>query len=164
MVPWILAFIVALPILEIVLFIEIGGFIGIGPTIAIVILAAICGLSMLRVQGITTLFRAQESLRQGRFPIAEAFDGLFLALAGAFLVLPGFFTDVLALILLIPPLRRGIGVFLARRLAASGKVRVHGFDAGSPGRDAGGKNGTPVIDGEFEDLTRDEPPPRDRLR
>ena len=83
-----------LPTAEIITFIEIGGILGLGPTIGIILLTAIIGAVQLKSQGSATLYKVMECLNQGRFPIDEAFDGCCLILASALLLTPGFITDV----------------------------------------------------------------------
>ena len=97
-----------IPIVEIYLFIQVGGVIGAPATIGIVILTAIAGAWLFRAQGLSTLARARDSLRQGRAPALELLEGVLLLLAGAFLLTPGFFTDAIGFAFLIPPLRQGI--------------------------------------------------------
>ena len=83
---------IGVPIAEIMAFIEVGGYLGLWPTIGVVILTAIIGTGLLKWQGLATLYSAQESLLQNRFPLDEVFDGLCLILAGALLLTPGFIT------------------------------------------------------------------------
>ncbi len=104
------------PLIEIMLFIKVGGVIGAVPTILIIIATAIAGGILLRVQGLSVWRRAQASLNRGEMPVAEVFDGLCLLLAGLVLLTPGFLTDAFGLLLFIPPLRRWIGRGLLRRL------------------------------------------------
>ena len=140
---------VGAPILEIILFIEVGGRIGPAPTIGVVILTAFAGTFLLRQQGLSTLKRAQAALEENRFPMDEVFDGLCLVVAGALLLTPGFFTDSVGLSLFVPPFRILLKRWLGAFLVASGRFEVHtqGLDAGL--------NGEPgsVINGEFEDIT-----------
>ena len=139
---------VGVPIVEIALFIEVGGLIGFWSTIGVVVLTALAGTTLLRLQGLATLKKAQASLKQNRFPMDEVFDGLCLAVAGALLLTPGFFTDGIGLVLFLPPLRNFLRHQIARILAERGHVKVQttGLNRG-PG---------PVIDGEFEDITPSE--------
>ena len=144
---------VGVPILEIALFIEIGGAIGFWKTIGVVVLTALVGAALLQQQGLATLRKAQASLQENRFPMDEVFDGLCLIFAGALLLTPGFFTDGIGLLMFVPPfravLRRGLGRFLAAR----GPIEVYGagFSAGpDPGPDPG-----TVINGDFKDITPD---------
>ena len=109
-----LAFLIV-PIVEIYLFIEVGGVIGAPATIGIVLLTAIVGAWLFRAQGLSTLARARSSMKQGQLPAMELLEGPLLLLAGAFLLTPGFFTDALGFILLIPSSRRGMIQWIVRR-------------------------------------------------
>lgn len=145
---------IAVPVVEIAVFVKVGGVIGLWPTIAIVILTALAGSALLRYQGLTTFIKAQQHLAQGRMPLAEVFDGLCLLFAGALLLTPGFVTDIVGLLLFVPPFRAGLRNVVGRWLAASGRVHVQssGFD-GRPQ----GPRGPDVIEGEYTDLTDDDP-------
>lgn len=151
---------IAVPLIEIGLFIEVGGAIGLWPTIAVVILTAVAGTALLRHQGLSALARLQGSMERGEVPLEPVFDGFCLLAAGALLLMPGFFTDALGFALFVPPLRHGLRGFLARRVAVQAHVHAHthGHDhtyhrgpqhpgPGHPG-DAGD-----VIDGEWQDVT-----------
>jgi len=138
---------VSVPIIEVGLFIKIGGFIGFWPTIGIVVLTALIGTALLRQQGLATFISAQKNLEEGRFPIDEVFDGLCLVIAGALLLTPGFFTDVVGFLLFVPPLRMVLRHGLARFLATHGHVEVH-----TRGAYERTDSGT-VIDGEYEDVS-----------
>lgn len=141
------------PIVEIALFIEIGGRIGLGPTLAVVVATALAGTALLRSQGLETLKRAQASLDQNQFPIDEVFDGLCLVVAGALLLTPGFFTDAVGLALFVPPVRAFIRRRLARFVAARAEVEIHAAETSSAWRSG------PVIDGEYRDVSADRKPP-----
>ena len=110
---------IGVPVLEIAVFIEVGGEIGLGWTIAIVIMTAVAGSAMLRLQGLATLQRAQTSLARNELPLREVFDGICLVFAGALLLTPGFVTDAVGGLLFLPPVRillRGlIGHWFMRR-------------------------------------------------
>ena len=99
-----LAFIIV-PVLEIAVFIQVGGLIGVLPTIALVLLTAVAGTMLLRVQGLAVIRRARDSLERNELPVAEVFDGLCLAVAGVLLLTPGFVTDTLGILLFIPATR-----------------------------------------------------------
>lgn len=96
---------VGLPIVEIALFVEIGGAIGLLPTLAIIILTAILGVAIMRWQGLRALDRLRASVETGADPVGPIAHGALILVAGVLLLLPGFFTDFLGLLLLIPPLR-----------------------------------------------------------
>ncbi len=100
----ILIFIV-LPVAEIYVIIKVGEAIGVLPTIALLILDAILGAALLRSQGRTAWRRFNEALSAGKVPAREVFDGAMVILGAAFLITPGFITDVIGLLFLIPPSR-----------------------------------------------------------
>ena len=160
---------VVIPIVEIAVFIQAGELIGLWPTIAIVILTAILGTSLMRIQGLQTLARAQQELDRGEMPIGPLFDGVCILIAGMLLLTPGFVTDSIGFLLLIPPLRRAIGAGVILKLMKSGKMRMsfgtnarrggaqpggNPFGSGGPSASGGKRhNGSgPIIDGDYEDL------------
>ncbi len=150
----------AVPLIEIALFVRIGGWIGLWPTIGIVALTAVIGTTLLRIQGFNTLARARQSLDEGQLPVNEVFDGFCLVLAGALLLTPGFFTDTVGFLLFLPPLRGSLRRVLGLYLAKHATVHVHTEGFG-PHRSRPDGGRTDVIDGEFEDVTgRDDGPPR----
>ena len=148
-----LAFII-IPVIEIAVFIHLGGEIGLWNTILLIILTAIMGTWLLRAQGLATLQRAQASLEQHVFPIAEVFDGLCLVIAGVLLLTPGFVTDAVGFLLFLPFVRAILRVWIWTLLARSGnsKVWVNAEHSGTPSNDQGG-----TIDGEFRDITPQKP-------
>lgn len=111
--------VLAIPFIEIALFIMVGGWIGVLPTIALTILTTLAGFMLLQSQGLSNLMRMRDTMTQDQMPILEIMHALFLALAGALLAIPGFFTDFLAALLLIPPVRAAIGRYLLSRLRAT---------------------------------------------
>lgn len=157
----ILALFIGVPLIEILLFIEVGGLIGAWPTIGLVVLTAVIGTALLRRQGLATLARAQAEMDAERLPVRELFDGVCLLFGGALLLTPGFLTDALGFALLVPPLRAilGRGVMAALRRSRNVHFSVYGAEGGRRGADGGG--GGPVIDGE-EFGVRREDDPRDR--
>lgn len=114
-----------IPIIEVYLIIEVGGLIGAGWTILLIILTAIIGVNLLRQQGISTLMRANQVMSQGQVPAMEMMEGLFLAVGGALLITPGFFTDVLGFICLLPFTRRGIIRYLLLNSTFTASYSVH---------------------------------------
>lgn len=147
---------VGVPILEIALFIQVGGAIGLGWTLALVIATALLGTVLLRAQGLATMGRARASLERGEVPMREVFDGACLLVGGALLLTPGFATDTVGFLLLLPPVR----ALLLSRLRQSGRFHVHtaggggmaGFGHAQGPGPARGPDGAPVIDGEFEEV------------
>ena len=112
------ALLVAVPIIEIALFIQVGGAIGLFPTLAIVIATAIAGTIMLRTQGLATLQKLQSSVQDGQNPMNPIAHGALILVSGVLLLTPGFFTDALGLALLLPPVRDGLIRAGAARMAA----------------------------------------------
>ena len=104
---WLLIFFLT-PIVEMYLLIEVGGYIGAWPTIALVMITAVIGVTLLRIQGLSTLTRGVGRLQGGELPAREMVEGLLLAVAGALLLTPGFVTDGIGFVLLTPPLRAAI--------------------------------------------------------
>lgn len=148
--PLLFAIFVAVPIVEIALFIQVGGWIGLWPTLAIVVLTAIAGTWLLRQQGLAALARLQGALNRLSDPSQPLAEGAMILFAGALLLTPGFFTDACGLALMVPGLRVAIYRALRRRLRGSAQVelRMKGFGPTPPrpGPDD-------VIDGEFQDMT-----------
>ena len=91
-----------LPILEMYVLIKVGGNIGAFNTILLVLLTALIGLALLRVQGFRTLINARNKLGMAQLPTQEIITGIFLAVGGALLLTPGFITDLFGLLCLIP--------------------------------------------------------------
>src|ERR671937_1336842 len=115
------ALFIALPIAEIYVIIKVGEAIGVLPTIALLIVDGFLGAALARSQGRAAWLRFNRALAEGRVPAREVFDGAMVIVGGAFLLAPGFITDVIGLLLLIPPSRalfRGIATKLALGRAA----------------------------------------------
>ncbi|SVA82731.1 uncharacterized protein METZ01_LOCUS135585 [marine metagenome] len=106
---------IVLPILEMYILIEVGGFIGALNTIGLVLLTALLGLILLRQQGFRTLLNARNKLIQAELPTEEIVTGIFLAIGGALLLTPGFVTDFIGFMCLLPFTRR----FLMSQIATS---------------------------------------------
>ena len=140
---------IGVPIVEIAVFIEVGGRLGLWPTLATIILTAMAGTALLRQQGLATLQRVRESLEANRFPMAEVFDGLCLLVAGALLLTPGFVTDAAGLLLFVPAVRVALRQAFGRYLVASGRLDAW---TEKPGPFASGGGGDAVIDGEYHEV------------
>ena len=97
---------ITIPLVEIAILINIGKIIGAGYTIALVIGTAFLGVSLLRIQGISTLAKVQANIKKGQLPATELIEGLILLISGALLLTPGFFTDTLGFLMLVPILRQ----------------------------------------------------------
>ncbi|WP_127143765.1 FxsA family protein [Pelagibacterium montanilacus] len=112
----ILIFILALPFIEIAGFIWVGGEIGVLATIGATILTAAFGILMLRIQGVGLLLDTRAMMARGEVPARQFADAMLLALAGLLLLVPGFFSDLVGLLLLIPPLRHALFDALSRNM------------------------------------------------
>ncbi|HEY5647616.1 MAG TPA: FxsA family protein [Pseudomonadales bacterium] len=139
---WFLVFF-ATPIVEMYLLIKVGGYIGAWPTIGLVMLTAVIGIGLLRIQGLATLTRGLGRLEGGELPALEVVEGLLLAAAGALLLTPGFVTDGIGFALLTPGIRRRV----AERLLSRLEVRPAGPHGGP--RSGSASPGT-LLEGEFE--------------
>lgn len=139
----ILAAFIMIPMIEIGLFIKVGGAIGLWPTLFVVIATATAGVALLRHQGLSALARLQQSLDRGEMPLETVFEGFCLLAAGALLLTPGFFTDALGFALFMPPVRT-----LLRRLIASRiQVKSHAHSAHYT------RTSGVILDGEWRDVT-----------
>jgi UPF0716 protein FxsA len=155
---WFLVFL-ATPIVEMYLLIEVGGYIGALPTIALVLLTALVGVALLRVQGVATLGRGLGKLQAGQLPAQEMVEGLLLAFAGALLITPGFITDGVGFLLLVPASRGAVARRVMSRsfvAGVAGRVRP----AGAGRRSAGDGDGPVTIEGDFQSRPDPEAPER----
>ena len=105
-----------IPIIEIYLLIEIGSMFGVLTAVTLVILTGFLGAFLARMQGLQTLYRIQDSLREGRMPSGELLDALLIVIAGLVLLTPGFLTDSAGFLLLIPATRNSIKYWLRRQI------------------------------------------------
>ena len=105
-----------IPIIEIYLLIEIGSMFGALTAVTLVILTGFLGAFLARMQGLQTLYRIQESLREGRMPSGELLDALLIIIAGLVLLTPGFLTDSAGFLLLIPATRNSIKYWLRHQI------------------------------------------------
>jgi UPF0716 protein FxsA len=123
MFPLIVVLFLAVPIVEIYLLIQVGQVIGASWTILLVVLTAVIGVWLLRIQGLSTLTRAQQKLQANELPAREILEGMALVIAGAFLLTPGFFTDAIGFLLLFPPTRIALVNLAASRMVVSTTVQ-----------------------------------------
>lgn len=141
--PLISAIFLAIPLVEIALFIIVGKRIGVLPTLALCVLSAAAGIFLVRRQGMSLLLRARRALSEGEVPAGHAAEGALIVLAGLLLITPGFFTDALGFSLLVPAVRR----WVLRELKLSVRGRF-GFDAPADRRSGDGK----TIEGEATEI------------
>lgn len=146
----ILAAFIAVPLIEIGLFIQVGGAIGLWPTLIVVVATAMAGTALLRHQGLGALARLQDAMNRGETPLEPVFDGFCLLAAGALLLTPGFFTDGVGFLLFVPAFRRALRNFFAQRIQVRGQMHAHMHMYGQPPKSEPSGD---VIDGEWQDIT-----------
>ena len=112
---------VVIPIVEIYVLLQVGGAIGVLPTVALVVFTAVLGAFLIRLQGFLTFIRFREKLAHGEMPAEEMLTGMALLVAGALLLTPGFVTDTMGFLLLVPAVRR----YLLRRIIERGVFTVY---------------------------------------
>ena len=122
------------PLIEIYLFIEIGGQIGAGYTILFILLTAVIGLYFAKLEGINTIRSGMNQLTNNQMPIYEMVSGAALAFAAVLLIIPGFATDIIGFLLIIPFTRNLLFKFITKKYK---KTKVNGEDD--------------LIEGEYED-------------
>ncbi len=153
---------VLLPLLELALLIKAGQLVGFWATLGLLLVAGILGAFVLSRQSRGALRRAAKAIEEGRPPVADALDSALLMMAGLLLITPGFLTDLLALFLLVPPLRHALARWTIRRMLLRGGMEAGPYDAqgevtGAESRQSPMPQGKgPIIEGEFERL--DEKP------
>ena len=144
---WLFLAFLAVPLIEIALFIQVGGLIGLWPTLGVVVLTAILGTWLVRTQGMMAMGNLRRSFSELDDPTEPLAHGAMILLAGALLLTPGFFTDGVGFALLMPPVRRAAFEYLRKR------VHVQRFDMGPqhPGAHRRPRDGE-VIEGEFHEV------------
>lgn len=121
---WLLAIFIFIPILEIALFIQVGGFLGLWPTLLIVILTAVLGTHLVRQQGLAQLAAVQRSFNDLSDPTRPLAHGAMILASGLLLLTPGFFTDALGFALLVPAVRDAV------MKSVKSRIKVQGFTVG----------------------------------
>lgn len=135
--------IIAVPVIEITVWFKIADILGFWWTALASMISFFGGISLLRHQGLAALMNARSRLESGEVPVQAAFDGLCLAAAGFLLVLPGFVSDVFALILLLAPVRQALRGWI------SGHITVL-----TPAQ-----SGPTIIEGDYKVIESEDPPP-----
>ncbi len=156
---WLFIAFLAVPVIEIALFIQVGGAIGLWPTLAIVILTAVMGTWLVRTQGAWAMGNLRKSFSELDDPTEPLAHGAMILVAGALLLTPGFFTDAVGFALLMPPVRLAVFRYLKAR------IKVQSFSMGgmhqtqhshpSHGRDRGQDE---VIDGTYSEVETPKKP------
>lgn len=142
---------IAIPLIEIALFIQLGSFLGLWPTLLIVVLTAILGTYLVRQQGLQVLAQVQRSFNEMRDPTEPLAHGAMILFSGALLLTPGFFTDTVGFLLLVPAVRIAAFGFLRRRIKVTGFTATR-QEARSP------QPSRTVIDGDYVDLDQQTGP------
>jgi UPF0716 protein FxsA len=131
---WLVLIFILVPIAELYVIIKVGGVIGVLPTLALLLADAVLGSMLLRHQGRAAWIRFNRALAEGRLPHKEVFDGVLVIIGGTLLLTPGFLTDILGLIFLIPPTRALVRAMSARwvrrRMAIGGGTTTFTFGTG----------------------------------
>jgi UPF0716 protein FxsA len=148
---WLLLLFIGVPLLEIALFIQVGGFLGLWPTLLIVVLTAMAGTYLVRRQGLAQLRAVQTSFDRLSDPTRPLAHGAMILASGLLLLTPGFFTDAVGFALLVP----GVRDFVMRQVRA--RIEVKSFAMGQPGARPGpAEDG--VIEGDYVEVPRREGP------
>lgn len=153
---WLFALFLIVPLIEISLFITVGGWLTLWPTLGLVLLTGIIGTALMRWQGMQVLAELRGDMGQLKNPLSPLAHGALILVAGLLLLTPGFFTDTIGFLLMVPAIRTAVIHWVGSRV----KVQAFGMtQAETAFRDhrAGHPAGT-VIDGEFYEM--DENPPR----
>ncbi|MGJ8582874.1 MAG: FxsA family protein [Marinosulfonomonas sp.] len=154
---WLFVLFLAIPLIEIALFVQIGGIIGLWWTLAIVVFTAILGTSMIRTQGAMAMVNLRSSFNDMRDPTEPLAHGAMILIAGMLLLTPGFFTDTVGFLLLIPPVRQAVYGYVRSR------VTVQGFSTTGPAqqpRQSDLKSDGTVLEGEYTEVENTDEPPR----
>jgi len=152
---WLFILFLAVPIVEIALLIQVGGLIGLWPTMGIVVLTAILGTWLMRAQGTLALSELRGSFHQLRDPTEPLANGAMILLAGALLLTPGFFTDACGFALLIPPVRGAVFRYFRARMTV--QDFAYGAAAQKARQGPGSQKGD-VIDGEYHEVSQPKKP------
>jgi len=147
---WLFALFIAVPLIEIALFIQVGGVIGLGWTLLVVVLTALIGTYLVRQQGLRAIGDVQRSFAQLSDPTEPLAHGLMILFSGALLLTPGFFTDAIGFALLAPPVRVAVFQFLRARIKVQSFTASAGPQRAEPHED--------VIDGDYEEVVSPKSP------
>ncbi|NSX53587.1 FxsA family protein [Parasulfitobacter algicola] len=132
---------ILVPLIEIALFIQAGKFIGLWPTLIIVILTAILGTRLVKSQGLSIIRRLQDAMSDLKDPTLPLVEGAMVLFSGALLLTPGFFTDAVGLLLLVPAVRQAIYEKMRNRI--SFKMQ---------NRRSQGPNAENIVEGEYREV------------
>lgn len=159
--PLLVGFFLLIPLIEIALFVVIGGEIGLLATVLVVIATGIIGATVISQQGIAVMETLQRDLAEKRVPVKPVIEGFLLLAAALMLITPGFATDALGFCLAVPPLRRQLGAWVRKAAMARGAFTQQTAGDRPPGWGGGphaGEGKGPIIEGEIIDSDRHDPP------
>lgn len=152
---WLFIAFLIVPLIEIALFIQVGGLIGLWPTLLVVVLTAIAGTFLVRTQGMQAMQSLRRSFSELDDPTVHLAHGAMILVSGALLLTPGFFTDAVGFLLLVP----GFRLWVMRQVRK--RVNVQTFAMGDgpvPPRPERRPPGDRVVDGEYTDVTPEKKP------
>ncbi len=152
---------IGIPLTELYVLIKVGRAIGAGTTIGLVILTAVLGAWLLRLQGLVTLARVRAALEAGELPAIELVEGLILLITAVLLLTPGFITDAIGFLVLLPGVRRALAKGLAAQLVVR-SIQPGGrgpWRPGAPGERSGAHD-THTYEGDYRVENDDDEPPR----
>ena len=157
---WVFALFLTLPLIEIALFVTVGGWLTLWPTLAIVLGTGVLGVFVMRLQGLRAVLDMRNSMKTMQNPLSPMANSAMIMAAGVLLILPGFLTDTIGLLLLVPFVRHWvIGRF-------AGKMRIFTTPAPNPDWRNGGQNrySDETIDAEYSEIDPERPPLRGTSR
>ena len=146
---WLFALFLIVPLVEIALFITIGGWLTLWPTLALVLITGIVGTALMRWQGLKVLAELRGDMGQLKNPLSPLAHGALIVVAGLLLLTPGFFTDAVGFLLMVPALREVVIAFVGSR------VHIQTFGGPPPHAQ---RQGPTIIDGEFFEVDENPPP------
>ncbi|OQP86155.1 membrane protein FxsA [Rhizobium rhizosphaerae] len=146
----------ALPLLEIATFIYVGRHIGVGWTLLLVLVSAVSGALLLKHQGLDALKRIAAAARNGEDAGRELVHAAMIVVAGFLLILPGFLTDILGILLFLPPVRELAWKLVARRIVIVTTRTTRG-----PRPEGGPRRNAQIIDLDADEFSTDRPKPQD---
>ncbi|MBE1236849.1 FxsA family protein [Phaeovibrio sulfidiphilus] len=158
--PLFLLFLLSIPFVEIALFIEVGKALGVFETILLTLAISAVGFIVMQKHSMQTAMRVRESLARGQPPVKEMFDNACVVVGGLLMILPGFLTDTIGILLLLPPVHEALRGYLERRgtlrtgMGPDAGRGTGGFSGSRPG--SGSHSGGRVIDGEFTEVVESE--------
>ena len=152
---WLFLLFLAVPLIEISLFITIGGWLTLWPTLGLVLLTGIIGTTLMRWQGLKVLAELRGDMGQIRDPLSPLAHGALILVAGLLLLTPGFFTDAIGFLLMVPAIR----AWIIGQVGARVQVQTFGMQGGFGGQSTQRDTAQPgVIDGDYIEIDENKPP------